>query len=732
MIAATRDSALCVRSYRQGFAALAVLLATALFLGATSPSPSRAGDAQDQAPDDGVEGLFITVQTPLTSPAANQVIAKTRRFCERPGHLKRKIVYDFNPDGHASATTDYGSCHDLAKFLLSLQGVTTVAFVHNDLQGHTVLPVLACKEIVMSKEARLGGGLDSVEKTEGDYYAAVARRRSRPTALVLKMVDKNINVVQGIRNGAVTYIDKDHETPAGFVEQGPAPVPPSGVYTAAEATKFGLCNLIRRDRQEVAEAYGLPPRSIAEDPLEGRTPVAWRIDVTGAIDGALRGSLQRRVRRAIHQGANLIILQLECGGGDTTIARDLADWLRTRRDDDGNYPVMTIAYVTERAHDNATFLAFGCSEIVMDQKATLGDFDRIIKERPNYKESIFKSLKELAQDKGYSPVLVQGMFYPEIGVHQVKSQKGQDERRFLTEAELDADKKGDKRWVDERLIQYPVTGRLAVELGVAQVEIDAAESEPLRKIADHYGLEVDKVHVAGPDWLDELGAFLRHPMVSVFLVMIGIVGLVLELKMPGIGLPGVVAALCFVLYFWAHSQLGTDLSLLAILLFVLGLILIGLEVFVVPGLGITGVSGIVLVIVSLALATLVHKPETTHEWLVFGTTLSTLGISLVSAIVVALVLAWYLPHIPWANRLVLAPPSEGAGLLEEEEAAAAAESMAALLGAMGEAATDLRPAGKARFGDDYLDVVAEGSYVMAGARVQVIEIEGNRVVVKEV
>jgi membrane-bound serine protease (ClpP class) len=58
--------------------------------------------------------------------------------------------------------------------------------------------------------------------------------------------------------------------------------------------------------------------------------------------------------------------------------------------------------------------------------------------------------------------------------------------------------------------------------------------------------------------------------------------------------------------------------------------------------------------------------------------------------------------------------------------------MSALLGAIGVAATPLRPAGKVKFGDDYIDVVAEGSYVPPGARVQVIEIEGYRIVVKEV
>src|SRR5262249_20270879 len=142
-----------------------------------------------------------------------------------------------------------------------------------------------------------------------------------------------------------------------------------------------------------------------------------------------------------------------------------------------------------------------------------------------------------------------------------------------------------------------------------------------------------------------------------FLVMLGITGLILELKIPGFGLPGVVAALCFVLYFWAHSQLAGHLTMLAVLLFLLGLVLIGVEVFLIPAFGVTGASGIVLVIGILARAALVKKPETTQEWVDFGTTLSQFGVSMIAAVVAALALAWYLPHIPWANRLVLPPPT---------------------------------------------------------------------------
>jgi len=290
------------------------------------------------------------------------------------------------------------------------------------------------------------------------------------------------------------------------------------------------------------------------------------------------------------------------------------------------------------------------------------------------------------------------------------------------------------RFVDEGLIKpegayLKLDAPLARELGVAKHVVGGDAGGALANVYQALKLEKAQVHDAEQDWLSRLAAFLRDTRVAVVLVMLGIAGLILEMKMPGTALPGVVSAVCFVLYFWAQSQLAGHLTMLAVLLFLLGLILIGLEVFVIPGFGVTGISGIVLIVLSLGLATLVKKPETTHEWLEFGATLSTFGLSLAGAVAGALVVAWYLPHVPYANRLVLAPPADSTSLSPED---AAGLDLSGLLGAVGQAATALRPAGRARFGDDFVDVVAEGTYVDAGARVQVIEIEGNRVVVKEV
>ena len=203
--------------------------------------------------------------------------------------------------------------------------------------------------------------------------------------------------------------------------------------------------------------------------------------------------------------------------------------------------------------------------------------------------------------------------------------------------------------------------------------------------------------------------------------------------MPGAGIPGVIAAVCFVLFFWAHSYMSGQIFYLAILIFLLGLILIGIEIFLLPGFGFTGVSGIVLVVAGLGLATLQKMPTTSAEWGSFGQTLLQFSGSMVAAVVGAVIVARYLPNIPMANKLVLVPPAEQETPDETPTLPPlpGVESPAALLGSVGTAATTLRPAGMARFGDAYVDVVSDGGYIPAGARVQVIEIEANRVVVKE-
>jgi membrane-bound serine protease (ClpP class) len=747
---------------------LAVGLALLLFVFAAA---ARGADAP---PD--VDGIFITVQNPITTDVTHRVREATDRKVQKVREsangrrVSLKIVYDFNPDNKPAGTRDFGPCHDLAKYLLGLRDVSTVAFVHGEVTRHTVLPVLACKEIVMAGDARLGDVTRDQDvnvplaNSEIQAYKDVALGQNRYPAVVLKMLDKDTEVLQGnTRKGSVWYYDSrqkkeevEKEAQDAILQTQPQPVLPRGavkLYTAAEAEKYRLCQLIRESRQEVAEAYQMPASSLREDPLMGRTPVVWAVEIRGQVTNALRESIERRIRDAIGNSkspANIIILELRCGGGETQAAAELAEFLRTLKDNEGVNPVRTVAYIPEKAPDTATYLAFGCSEIVMNKKAELGDFSAFVVEQrngrgadvdPRDNNMRMKALMDLAAAQGYSPLIARGMMDRHVTIYSVRSRFG-NEWKLISGEELEADKKEaertktDPKWRQERLIKRD--GDLLVVKGEDNEKDDARKLGVAREVVDDtnsaYGLYIEpsKVHVARGDWLDAVATFLRNPLMAVFLVMLGITCLILELKMPGVGLPGIIAALCFVLFFWAHSQFAGEITMLAVLLFALGLILIGLEVFVLPGFGVAGVSGLILVFGSLGLVAYGHWPRTSGEWFGFARTLGPFGLSLVGAVIAAFILARYLPSIPYANRLIMKPVGDGKDLLLDDTATAGASTSTTLLGAIGVAATPLRPAGKVKFGDEYVDVLAEGSYIPPGGRVQVIEIEGNRVVVKEV
>jgi membrane-bound ClpP family serine protease len=750
-----------------------------------------AGGRADEAAS---EGIIVQVPPVITTESTNRLRSllhgPLKHFEARSGQGGSfKVLCDFNPDNRRSECEDFPACLGLATYLRSLgkdiKGVTVVAFVHGKVSRHSVLPVLACNEIVMSTnpEAYLGRVTTpgkSLGKLERTAYEEITRNRF-PFVLVRKMFEPDLEVIRtedGYRDANEkprprgTLVD---ELPRGVVAN----------YTFAQASKFGLCQ--QKDHntiEDVRLAYGLPRDSI-HGTLD-RT-LCWRIPVQGVINGELKEKLERRIGRALRARATLLILELECGDGESEKAYEIGLYLTTLKDKRADLPLRTIAYVTNKARNTAAFLAFGCDKIIMQKEirdgesilqegALLGDFERYIQGHPSL-ESQRKELEQLsnrpdanperrrelelrlrdgmqflektlrerlvdvASKQHYDPVLVAGMFSREMRIHSVVSIRGKSERRFLTQEEFDADQKQPKpHWRSiglvkpatdkDKMVYLTLTAERARDLGVASATVKDFEGEG--GLCEFEGINPTQVHTAKSDWMDGLADFLRDPWTSVILVMLGITCLIMEMKMPGVGLPGVIAAICFVLFFWSHSQLHGQITWLAVLLFVLGLLLLGLEIFVLPGFGVSGLSGILLILASLGLVVYGHWPRSNQEWITFGHKISPFGISMIGALVGAFLLARYLPHIPYANRLLLKPQDEAGEAVEAVPVHPAHAELAALLGAIGVAATPLRPAGKTQFGDTFVDVVAEGGYIMPGTRVQVIEVEGNRVVVKEV
>ena len=274
-----------------------------------------------------------------------------------------------------------------------------------------------------------------------------------------------------------------------------------------------------------------------------------------------------------------------------------------------------------------------------------------------------------------------------------------------------------------------VTGADAESFGLGTVVSDEEELKGL------YGLRGKIIKVDGPTWVDSLVTVLTDPFVSWLLLFIGLFMLVIELKLPGIGLPAIISALAFLLFFWSHYLSGTA-DQLEIILFLVGMVCMALELFVFPGFGVFGMSGVLLILTSIVMASHTFVwPTQEYEYRELGFTLLQVTFAMVAVGGGAAVLARYLPSLPLFNRLILrAEPWTGVGPEDPalKPSTEGYDSLLYLIGETGRTTTVLRPTGKARFGELLIDVTADGFFIEPDSLVEVVDVQGSRVIVKRV
>ncbi|MBI4569894.1 MAG: hypothetical protein HY719_15995 [Planctomycetes bacterium] len=237
---------------------------------------------------------------------------------------------------------------------------------------------------------------------------------------------------------------------------------------------------------------------------------------------------------------------------------------------------------------------------------------------------------------------------------------------------------------------------------------------------------ISRVQAVGTTFWERTLDFLNW--ISPVVVSLGAILLFIELVTPGFGLVGSLGIFSFAIFFLTKALIGyADYA--DIVLFFAGLILLVVEVFLLPGFIVFGLVGLLAVAASILLASQRFAvPETAVEWTIFKQNLLEYGLAFVAAVVVMAILARFLPGSPLLRRLALQPPAprgpdiSGGGTLEETEPG--------LVGLLGRALTDLRPAGKLDLNGRRLDVTADGEYVRAGDTARVMRLEGNRVYVR--
>ena len=389
----------------------------------------------------------------------------------------------------------------------------------------------------------------------------------------------------------------------------------------------------------------------------------------------------------------------------------------------------TIAYIANQALGDASIVAMGCDHVVMKSDAKLGG-DGTFQPNKDQIEGIRVSLKNVCDTKSKNWSLPTALIDPSLEVFRCNL-RGTDVSGYFSDEELksqeltgrpDRWEKGEAVVGGESTLQ--ADGNQAEQLGLARFSVrDYDEFKQL------YDLQ-DDPDLVQPSWADDFIEFLAQPHVAATLLFFGGFALMAELSSPGMGLGAFIASVCFVIFFWAQFLHGTA-DWLEILLFLLGLVFIALEIFVVPGFGICGIGGAALILASLILASQTFIiPRNDYQMDQVPRSLLTV-IGAGGGIMVGMfTLRKYLHKAPIFNRVMLQPP-EGDDLSELERR----ESMVDYddyLGQVGTTTTSLVPSGKAMFGDRLLNVISDGEMIDKGAQVQVNEVQGNRILVSPV
>lgn len=430
----------------------------------------------------------------------------------------------------------------------------------------------------------------------------------------------------------------------------------------------------------------------AAAPLQGQAATAspalvYVVTVDGTIDLGLAPYLARTLAEAERLQAAAVVLDINTFGGRVDAAVAMRDAILSS-------PVRTIAFVNPRAISAGALIALATQTIVMADGGTIG---------------------------AATPV-VGGTGPPQAADEKTLSYV---RKEFAATAE----RRGRPTLIAEAMVDSDVVIDGLIEKGKL---LTLTSSEALaRKVADLSANSLDEalaragfgavtIERRAQSWAETLVRFLTNPLVSSLLMTIGLLSVMVEIRTPGFALPGVLGIVCLGLLFWGHwiVQLAGWEELLLI---VVGIGLLALELLVIPGFGVTGLAGIFALIAGLAL-TLVGAGATAA---IVISALGRVAISILIALGLGAIILRYLPSLPFGRQLVLE-----ADMKATLGYASAPPSDQQWIGRIGVAHSPLRPAGIADMHGTRLDVVSDGGFIDAGAAIEVIRVDGNRVVVR--
>lgn len=442
----------------------------------------------------------------------------------------------------------------------------------------------------------------------------------------------------------------------------------------------------------------------AQDSLTANKLI-YKINIKENIMPAAWRSVKVGFEEAQNLNADIILIHMNTYGGMV----DVADSIRTKI---LNSKIPVWVFIDNQAASAGALISIACDSIYMRKGGSIGAatvVDQSGNVVPDKFQSFMRStMRATAEAKGYDtlisgndtiikwrrdPRIAEAMVDPSIYIEGII-----DSGKVLT-----------------------FTAEEAIRHGYCE-----GKAENINEVMAQAGIKSYTIAEFRPSLLDRIIGFLTNPFVSGILIIIIIGGIYFELQTPGVGFPLAAAAIAAILYF-APLYLEGLVEHWEIILFIVGVILLMVEIFVIPGFGVTGISGIVLMVAGLTLAMIDNEIFRDPVNFNMMTILKPFGI------VVLAVFIGLIGGIALSRKLLTSPLFPNLALqsnLNEEEGFVGIDTkIKDMVGAEGIAITTLRPSGKVQIGNNWFDAIAEFSYIEKGSRIKVSKNESGQLYV---
>ena len=645
----------------------------------------------------------------------------------------------------------------LAYKLISEAKPFVISWVKGSATGEAALVPLASHVVVMAPAARWGA-LGTTQFTGARLpeaqrqkmtalFATAAALRKRPVAWARAMVSvaaaakPKVNQPTAMKPAAMkpAAMKPAAVKPAAVKPAAVKPVdknePPAGnlvTLTALEARDRamaeviavdvgGLLQLLSLTKAEVlrsgkslrlklgAVAGPRHPRFNPKKLVSGTKRIVV-VDIKGMVDLGMLSFVQRAIGRT--KPTDLVIIDVDTLGGRVDAAIRIRDALLRAKG-------KTLAFIHPRAISAGALISLACDVMIMAPGGSIGAATPITVSGgkassvgEKYVSYMRKEMKATAEAKGRRGDLAEAMVDMSFEVKNVPPE--------LKES-ISGLKKG-------KLLTLTTQEALSLEL----VEGTAKSFDDL---VGQLGLKGVPVVHPKENWAEKLARFLINPALTGILMLVGLLGIFIEMRTPGFGVAGTMGILCIAVVLFGHKIAGLG-GWEPMLLFGLGVVLLGVEIFITPGFGVLGGLGIIAVIAAMVWAIIgAGGIPLTISWdqgYITSALARVFGVIIVGVVLMVL-LAWLLPKTggPFA-KLVLSATSAGDASAGAHDLPEGMEDRQGLVGLRGITDSALRPTGKARIQGKRLEVESRGGFVERGKEVEVVKVVGRRIVVKGV